>query len=151
MRKQIRVGEQAVAFDRDATVALYADAIPESDDDEAVDCLLWEDFAAQRRSLYPKEFLGLLNELGADPLKDVGAFIFECEPEDFSPCGGYFVFAGEIVEGADWRPERKPRAFTFWFTRHFPHRGLPLNVELCAIEFRAEIPSVVETEPFPPS
>jgi len=145
MRKEIRIDEQAVVLDRDATVALYADVIKTPDDDEADDCLLWKNFAAQRLSLYPREFLSLLNELGADPIKDVGAFVFECEPgHSHSPCGGYFIFVGELVEGAARRPQRKPHSFTFWFTRHFPHDGLPQNVKLCAVEFCAEIPTVVE-------
>ncbi len=147
MRKQIRLGGQVVAFDHGATAALYADAITKSVDEEDDDCLLWRSFSAQRSSLYPKEFLGLLSELGADPLKDMGAFIFESEPgQSFSACGGYFVFVGELVQGAVWRPPQVPHAFTFWFTRHFPHNGFTQNAKLCAIEFCTEIPSVVEED-----
>lgn len=147
MIKHIRVGEQMVVCDRDATAALYADAITtagDGEDDEDDECLLWKTFTAQRSSLYPDAFLRLLNELGADPLKDVGAFIYECEPGQFhSPCGGYFVFVGELLEGAAWRPQHRPGSFTFWFTPHFPRGGLPQDVRLCAIEFCAEVPSVI--------
>jgi hypothetical protein len=144
MIKEIRVGEQAVVCDRDATAALYADAITTAGDDGDEECLLWKNFAAQLSSLYPDEFLRLLNELGADPLKDVGAFIYGCEPgQSHNPCGGYFVFVGDLLEGAAWRPQHRPGSFTFWFTPHFPHAGLPPDVKLCATEFCTEVPSVI--------
>jgi len=144
MGMEIRVGEQGIVCDRDATAALYANAITAAGDDEDEECLLWKNFAAQRGSLYPAEFLRLLNEIGADPLKDVGAFIYECEPgHSHNPCGGYFVFVGELLEGMAWRPQHRPGSFTFWFTPHFPHAGLPQDVKLCATEFWTEVPSVI--------
>src|SRR5258706_4992701 len=142
MSKEIRVGEQAIVCDRDATAVLYTDAITTAGEDEDEECLLWKNFAAQRSSLYPDEFLTLLNELGADPLKDVGAFIYECDPgQSHNPCGGYFVFVGELLEGGAWRPQHRPGAFTFWFTPHFPHAGLPQDARLCALEICTEGPS----------
>jgi len=153
MIKNIRVGEQAIACDRDATVALYASAVTalgDDEDDDDEECLLWKSFLAQRGSLYPGEFLNLLNELGADPLKDIGAFIHECEPgQSGSPCGGYFVFVGEILEGVTWRPHHQPDSFVFWCTPHFPHDELPNELKPCAVEFAAEIPSVVESHGHP--
>jgi hypothetical protein len=144
MSKEIRVGEQRIVCHRDATAALYANTITAPGDDEDEECLLWKKFDAQRRSLYPGEFLRLLNELGAEPLKDVGAFIYECEPgQSHHPCGGYFVFIGELLEGAAWRPQHTSGSFAFWFTPHFPHAGLPQDVRLCAIEFWAEITPVI--------
>ncbi|HME37188.1 MAG TPA: hypothetical protein VKF84_18295 [Candidatus Sulfotelmatobacter sp.] len=141
MTKEIRIGEQVIVCNRDATAALYADAINVAADDE--ECLLWKNFAAQSSSLYPIEFLGLLNELGADQRKEVGAFIYECEPgQSHSPCGGYFLFVGELLEGVAWRPQQRSGSFTFWFTPHFPHGGLPQDVRLCAIEFCTDVPSV---------
>jgi len=101
MSKEIWVGKQRIVCDRDATAALYANAITAASDHEDDDCLLWKNFAAQRSGLYPGEFLRLLNELGADSLKDVGAFIYECEQgQTHNPCGGYFVFVGDLLKGA---------------------------------------------------
>ena len=147
MTKGIRIGEQTVVYDREATLQLYADVVTAAGCDEC-SCVYCKNFAAQRDRVYPHEFLTLLSELGVDPLKELEAFDYDFEQgSSKSLYGGWFVFCGELREGASWRPQHDVGSFTYWFATSFPTGGLPSNVRLCAIEFCTEIPWVVSEQP----
>ena len=142
MQTEIHVGPQVARFNRDATVTLYRDTITKSGADDC-QCSSCRNFAQQRTSVYPKEFLELLERIGADPHKELEAFDLGPSSDD-SPLrlyGGWFVFCGTIADGVNWRPEHKPESFTYWVTDSFPSGGLPDGV--CAVEFLCELPWVI--------
>jgi hypothetical protein len=146
MNTEIHVGPQVVVCDREATIALYANAmnVPGANQCGCVSC---KNFAAQRSSVYPDEFLSVLKQLGGDPLRELEAFDYDFDNRERHLYGGWFVFCGELVEGTSWRPEQEPSRFSYWFTTSFPRGGLPTDVPLCAIEFCAEIPWVISENP----
>jgi len=148
MNTEIRVGEQLAVCDRQATIALYENTVTAAGADDC-SCAYCENFAAQRTKVYPHEFLRLLNQLGADPLKELEAFDYDFGPDNSQRhlYGGWFVFCGELAEGEAWRPKHEPDSFTYWFTTSFPNSGLPKHVKLCAIEFCTEIPWVIAKLP----
>ena len=113
-------------------------------------CVSCKNFAAQRASIYPDEFLTLLKQVGADPSKELEAFDYDFGGRDRHLYGGWFVFSGQLLEGAGWRPELQSRHFSYWFTDSFPHGGLPSDVPLCAVEFCAELPWVISEGPDQP-
>lgn len=140
---ELSVGRQRIRFNRETTTSLYRDtiAIPGADQCTCTSC---KNFAAQRTKLYPKEFLRLLSELGADPLKEWEAFDYNCDSNVQNHLyGGWFLFAGELVEGIDERPSRDQGAFSYWFTTSFPKGTLPKQISICAVEFLTQIPWVM--------
>ena len=148
MDKQIRVGEQLVRFDPQATTALYENTITKAGADEC-GCTYCRNFAAQRMKAYPDEFIGLLAQLGADPRKELEAFYYSSGPENPKRhlYGGWFVFSGELIGGNDWRPEHRGGTFTYWFTTNFPRGDFPKEQAVCAVEFLTELRWVLSEPP----
>jgi hypothetical protein len=112
---EIRIGDQTIRYDHDATVAAYGGLAYGFA--EECGCIFCKNFAAQRKLVYPASFRELLDQLGIDPEK-------ECEVYEYGPVeegshlyGGWFYFVGEMVT---WG-ERNSTAtdsdhFEFWFT-----------------------------------
>jgi hypothetical protein len=149
MEKELCVGQQKILFDREATVTLYQQTImiPGADECKCNPC---KNFAVQRGKLFPEEFLLILKKLGVDPLKEWEAFDYNFDPKTPRKnvlCGGWFVFAGQLVEGLNKRPESEQEQFAYWFTTSFPVGTLPTGLKLCAIEFLAQIPWVLPAIP----
>ena len=83
-----------------------------------------------------------------DPLKEWEAFDYDLtENSSKRLYGGWFLFSGQLVEGADKRPQRPQHTFTHWFTTSFPMGTLPTGVKICAVEFLTEIPWIVPEMP----
>ena len=61
-------------------------------------------FAAQRSSVYPDEFLSLVDKLGIDPAKE--GEVYEVGPSVY---GGWFYLTGELTESASERSRRGHR------------------------------------------
>lgn len=144
MDNELYVGEQKVRFDRDQTAALYRDILATPGADQCT-CASCKNFATQRTTIFPKDFLGLLNELGVDSLKEWEAFDYDFGPETKADhlYGGWFLFSGELVEGQERRPRDQNPAFDYWFTTSFPATTLPKDIKLCAVEFMAKVPWIV--------
>ncbi len=141
MSRELLIGDQKICVDREATLALYRDHIKSGAADQCK-CASCRNFALHRGVAYPEHFLLLLNELGADPEKKWEAFDYDFETRlEHHLYGGWFLFSGEIVGGADSRPPSK--TFSYCFTTSFPNGELPRDITLCAVEFRAEVPWIV--------
>ena len=144
METELSLGQQKIRFDREATVTLYRDTItvPGADRCRCISC---KNFAAQRRKIYPEEFLKFLNELGVDPGKEWEAFAYDSDPENPGGrvYGGWFLFSGELLEGTAKRPEGASGPFAHWFTTSFPKGALSKEAKFCAVEFLAQIPWVL--------
>ena len=101
----------------------------------------------QRQLIYPDEFESLLDCLGADPSREWE--VYELGPYVTNPnhwlYGGWFLFCGELIEGADVQVEIQP--FSFRFTTSFPNATLPGGLKICAIDFLAAIPWVLPEAP----
>jgi hypothetical protein len=144
MERDLQVGRQKIRFDREATIALYRDEIKESAADHCT-CISCKNFAAQRSSVYPAEFLELLGSLGIDPLKEWEAFDYDFGPNQ-SPIrlyGGWFLFSGELIEGTDSRPAQTPDTFSFFFTTSFPASTFQQAIKICAVEFTVQVPWIL--------
>jgi hypothetical protein len=147
MDASISVGRQKIRFDREETIELYRGtaSVPGAD---SCDCLYCRNFAKQRLTIYPDDFKKLLDRLGADRTKEWEAY--ELGPSSTKPdhrlYGGWFLFCGELVEGADVQAEGLP--FSFRFTNSFPNGTLPDDgIKICAVDFLAEIPWVLPEAP----
>ncbi|HYG97947.1 MAG TPA: hypothetical protein VD837_02370 [Terriglobales bacterium] len=142
MFTELRIGQQLVRVDREATAAFYGSTDTRAGAHECT-CASCRNFAEQRATAYPDSFVALLRSVGADPAKELEAFDYDFEDVGgMHLYGGWFVLCGEIVEGSEWRPETEPGTFSYWFTNSFPSGGLPTDRKFCAVEFCANIPWV---------
>jgi hypothetical protein len=69
---EMQIGDQAIRYDRDATVAAYQ--TPEQGFAEKCGCIFCKNFAAQRAVVYLISFRTLLEQLGIDPSKEAEVF-----------------------------------------------------------------------------
>ena len=65
---EMRVGDQTIRYDRDATAAVYRPL--EHGFAETCECIFRKNFAAQRNLISPDSFRALLDQLGIDPNKE---------------------------------------------------------------------------------
>jgi len=146
MDASISVGKQKIRFDREATIELYRGTITAPGADSC-DCLYCRNFAKQRHDIYPAEFRTLLDRLGADPKKEWEAYeLGSCPTKpNHHLYGGWFLFCGELTEGAEAQAEGLP--FTFRFTTSFPNGTLPDGLKICAVDFLAAIPWLLSEAP----
>ena len=149
MEHELYVGQQKILFDREATLALYRQTIKVPGADRC-SCIGCKNFTAQRGNVFPDKFIKLLNNVGVDPLTEWEAFDYDFDAKEHRKqvlYGGWFLFAGELVEGLDKRPGPAQKGFAYWFTTSFPAGTLPKGLKLCAIEFLGEIPWVLPERP----
>jgi hypothetical protein len=90
---ELRLGDQFIRYDREATVAAYRTVA--AGGAERCGCIYCRNFAVQRTTVYPQAFRALLNQLGIDPDKEgeiydgIGPFEVPTRPT-----GGWFYFVG---------------------------------------------------------
>ena len=145
---EIQVGNQVIRFEWNLTKAAYR-AVP-GGDAERCGCLYCLNFAAQRSSRYPDEFITRLHEIDIDPGKEGEVDELSAEG-DRRIYGGWFYFVGEVVEAGERSPT--PASFDFWFA---DAKGLPKPVpdfgdNVAAVEFMTRLPWVLSEQPEPES
>lgn len=142
--EELRLGDQLIRYDREATAAAYS-AIPYGDADRCA-CIYCRNFAAQRANAYPSDFRALLERLGIDSNKEGEVYdaagTHECSAR---PTGGWFYFVGELIE----KGERLIQAgdFQYWFQPSFPRPPACFGESVAAIEFAAKVPWVLDENP----
>jgi hypothetical protein len=116
---EMRIGDQTIRCDRDATAAVYASL--EHGFAEECGCILCKNFAAQRNLVYPASFRALLEQLGIDPNKEGEAFEYGPLQDGWHLYGGWFYFVGEMVTAGE-RNSNPPDSdhFEFFFTTLHP-------------------------------
>jgi hypothetical protein len=141
---QIQLGDQIIRFDKIRTRAAY-EAMPRGDADRC-GCLYCLNFAAQRLSAFPNEFVSMLQNIGIDPAKE--GEVYELGPEgERRIYGGWFYFAGEIAEGGE-RNSTLPN-FEYWFAdaKHLPKPVADFGDEVAAVEFVTKLSWVLSDSP----
>ena len=91
--EELRLGDQLVRYDRDATIHAY-NLLPFGGAD-GCGCVHCRNFAAQRATAYPQGFRTFLEQMGIDPNKE-GEVFDMLGPSDSKrrPTGGWFYFLG---------------------------------------------------------
>jgi hypothetical protein len=85
---EMRIGDQTIRYDRDATAAVYG-TINRGDTEEC-GCIFCRNFAIQRDLIYPASFRALLEKLGIDPAKEAEVF-------DYGPTQGGALLLWRLV------------------------------------------------------
>jgi hypothetical protein len=131
---ELRIGDQLIRFDREATIAAYSQ-IAQGGSDKCT-CQGCRNFALQRERVYPAEFLEIINTLGIDPAKKGEAVHYGPKgPLQFY--GGWFYFVGELLG------ERLVDAgnnFQFFIGTSFPKPPASFSAPVAVIKFTTNLP-----------
>ena len=143
---EMRIGDQTIRYDRDATVAAYRSL--EQGFAEECGCIFCRNFAAQRAVAYPVSFRTLLEQLGIDPSKEAEAFEY-CPVQDGCHLyGGWFYLVGEIVAAGE-RNYSAPDShhFDYWFTSIGPNAPTFRGGPRLTLEFTTHLKWLLEDLP----
>jgi hypothetical protein len=135
---EMRIGDQTIRYDRDATGAVYGSL--EDGFAEECGCIFCKNFAAQRNLVYPASFRALLEQLGIDPNKEGEAFEYGPVEDGCHLYGGWFYFVGEMVTAGE-RNYNAPDShhFDFFFTTAHPNAQAFRGGPMLAIEFTTHV------------
>lgn len=137
MMIELRLGDQLIEYDQELTIAAYRDIlVGGADECGCDDC---RNFAAQRGSVYPEQFLALLDQLGIDARKE--GEVYECDKNasDMHLYGGWFYFVGRLVVPGEYLVEAGP--FSYHFATSFPQPPEPFaGRPVLTVEFYTRLP-----------
>src|SRR5437879_3879445 len=93
---KLRLGDQLVRYDRDATLSAYAHL--QQGWAEKCGCSGCRNFIAAREQVFPDAFRTVLAELGIDLSKEGEAIHHGPVEGNLHFYGGWFYFVGELIE-----------------------------------------------------
>jgi|SRR5579864_2566128 len=154
---ELRIGDQLIRFDRDATVGAYSQM--QNGGADRCSCSGCRNFAQLRDDVYPKEVRDLLNTLGIDAIKEAEAVHDGPVKGNLHHYGGWFYFVGEILEKGEllrnvtlsggFDVVLLPRSesisdFQYWCSWVFPRPPAIFGSKVAAVEFATLLPWVLE-------
>jgi len=158
---ELRIGDQWIRFEREATAAAYS-VISQGDADRCT-CQGCRNFACQRDNIYPGQFLNLLSTLGIDPSKE-GEAVHYGQTGQLYFYGGWFYFVGEVLEkgesvvtigcapkliGGNHQLSPVPEGFQYFIGTSFPKPPKAFGSPVIAVEFSTVLPWRLD-EPYDP-
>jgi hypothetical protein len=155
---ELRIGDQLISFDREATAAAYSQ-VSQGWADRCT-CQGCRNFVLQRDRIYPVEFRDLLSTLGINPAKE-GEAVHDGPTGDFHSYGGWFYLVGELLEKGETvvsvrvkddsrgfhRVEVLPSSsaeFKYWFTLVAPKPPAIFGPRVTALEFCILLPWILQ-------
>jgi hypothetical protein len=153
---ELRIGDQLACYDRDATVAAYAQL--QQGWAERCGCSGCRNFIAARAQAFPDAFKTFLAELGIDANKEGEAIYYGPVESNLHFYGGWFYFVGELIEAGERLttiplPGSPPviqllpgpgEGFQFWFSTSFARPPAIFGSCVRAVEFTTLIPWVLD-------
>ncbi len=137
---ELRIGDQLIRFNRDATVAAYSQ-VSQGWADRCT-CQGCHNFARQRNTIYPASFFDLLNTLGIDQAKE-GEAVHYGPKGDLQFYDGWFYFVGKVVEAGE-RNCTIGSDFEYFVGTAFPQPPAVFGKIVIAIEFTTLLPWVLK-------
>src|SRR5258708_23572764 len=145
---ELRLGDQLVSYDRDATVAAYAQL--QRGSAEMCGCSVCRNFLAQRDKLYPQHFLKLLDHMGIDLTKEGDLYEDGPMADNVQPSAGWFYFVGELVEAGERLMVIRENFQCFIRGAGATSVTRLFGDSVCALEFTTRIPWILD-EPYDPT
>jgi len=141
---QLRIGDQLIHYDREATVAAYSQ-IKQGGADLCT-CSGCRNFALLRAKAYPDAFRELLNTLGIDAKKEGEAVHYGPREDSSHLYGGWFYFVGNIIEAGE-ASSTAGNGFQYWAGASFPRPPAAFQKTVAAIQFITPLPWLLD-EPY---
>jgi len=138
---ELRLGDQLICYDREATQQAYTSIRDGSAD--RCGCPECRNFIAIRSSIYPTTFLGLLNLLGIDSVKEAHLYAFAPPSNGTIHYGGWLFFYGKLLQVGE-------RSVSDSGIRYFVNNGHKaptsgsFGADALAVEFDIEAPWVLD-------
>ena len=142
---ELRIGDQLIRFDRDATVLAYSKV--QQGDADRCPCSGCRNFVLLRDKAYPDTFRDLLNTIGIDSKKE-GEAVHYGPKGDLRFYGGWFYFVGKLVEPGE-RLSNASDSFQYWIGTSVPQPPSAFGERVPAVEFTTLLPWVLD-EPYDP-
>ena len=156
---EFRLGDQLVQYDRNATLAAYAEL--QHGDAERCGCSGCRNFIATREQAFPDMFRTFLAELGIDANKEGEAIHYGPISGGQHFYGGWFYFVGKLIEaGEKLKTIRLPgsltviqqgpgpgEGFQYWFSSSFARPPAIFGSRVGAVEFTTVVPWVLDVDP----
>jgi len=120
--RELRLGDQLVRYDRDATLVAYAQL--EQGDAQTCGCAGCRNFIAAREHAFPDAFRIFLAELGIDPNKEGEAVHQGPIGDNLHFYEGWFYFVGELIEVGETHKHRRELPVLFFFECCAPTRSI---------------------------
>jgi len=142
----LRVGDQTVRYDREATAAIYGTLKPGGAG--TCGCIFCKNFAVQRNLVYPASFRSLLEQLGIDPEKEEEVFEYGPVEDKGHLYGGWFYFVGEMVVAGERNSNASDAEyFEFFFTSVGPDAPAFRRGPRLTLEFTTHVKWVLAERP----
>ena len=156
---ELRLGDQLVRYDRNATLAAYVQL--QQGWAERCRCSGCRNFIAARAQAFPDAFRTFLAELGIDENKEGEAIYYGPVEGSLQFYGGWFYFVGELIEVGE-RLTTVPfhgsssliqvgsypgEGFQYWFSRSFARPPATFGKTVSAVEFTTLLPWVIDADP----
>jgi hypothetical protein len=140
----LRLGDQLIQYDRNATVAAYSNV--ESGSAQRCGCDVCRNFLAQPE-LYPQDFLSLLDQLGIDQKKEADLHAFGPLANNIQPTAGWFYFAGELIVAGEGIAKMGKNLQCFVRGAGTTSVTKLFGPNVCTLEFNTRVPWVLQEYP----
>jgi len=146
--EELRLGDQVIRYNREATAEAYRQV--ESGCSDHCSCNQCRNFSKQKDTVYPTEFLHLLQQLGIDPTKDSDVRVSGSVDEGGCPYGGWFYLVGDVVEKG-WSVAQVAKGFQCFFRECGTLSASPAwrEHDLLALEFMITIAWLLPMDEWP--
>jgi hypothetical protein len=122
---------------------------------DTCDCNNCKNYVACRDKVFPLQIIDLFTDLGIDFRKEVEIVTWQSLPNWLQHIGGWFHFAGEVLDGKDYRVPLPLGGHTFDLTRITDNFSIgfaegndltffPDKTDLVQVEFETIIPWVID-------
>jgi hypothetical protein len=149
---ELRLGDQLVRHDHDATLAACAQLQPGWP--ETCGCSSCHNFIAVRVQAFPDAFQIFLTELGIDANKEGEAIYYGPVEGNLHFYGGWFYLVGEVIEAHErlttipFHGSSSPvkllpgpgEGFQYWFSTSFARSPAVFGSRVAAVEFSTLLP-----------
>lgn len=156
---ELRLGDQLAQYDRNATLAAYAEL--QHGWAERCGCAGCRNFMVAREKALPEAFRNFFAEFGIDPTKEGEAIHYGPVDGGLHFYGGWFYFVGKLIEAGERlttmplpgsssriQPLPGPReGFQYWFSTNFARPPAIFGSDVGAVEFTTLLPWVINDDP----
>jgi len=146
--EELRLGDQLIRYDREATVAAYR--VLSSSCTERCRCNSCRNFAMQRETVYPVAFLAILDRLGIDRNRENDVHVIGPLVDGMYPYAGWFYMVGELVEKGERLAEVAESFQCFFRGVGGSHAGSKAwcGKSVLALEFMTKVPWLCPGDPW---